>query len=57
MTSQTQEPKEQEIKTIFQQKIQLCPELKKVSKEEQRQQIIPGLQEAIDRKKGQLTLF
>jgi hypothetical protein len=53
--SETQEPKD--VRKIFTQKIDMCPELKKATKEEQRQQIIPTLQEAIDRKKGQLTLF
>jgi hypothetical protein len=48
---------EQDVRQIFKQKIDMCLELKKVSKDEQRQQILPTLQEAIDRKKGQLTLF
>jgi len=45
------------VREIFTKKIDVCPDLKKATKEEQRQQIIPGLQEAIDKKKGQYTLF
>lgn len=54
-SQKTKQP--EDVRQIFSQKIDICPVLKKASKEEQRQQIIPGLQEAIDRKKGQLTLF